>query len=374
MEVSQKDTIRKAAEHLKSCGIDIDGMIAKLRVKKIITPKQMAILLETKNRDQKLDAFVSYMQRKSSAAFEVFREWFQATVDQMNYKIMFGTEEEKKEFELTEEEEDEEEESEEDESDVEHSQPPLKKMKSGVSATYAGASGASVAKKSKMTLSSTSAVIEDADSGKEANEKLPKSKGKGKGKGKKVNALIQETINRIEATSPEQSTHFDGACLDGEDTIWDFLKADRMTSFTPSNKNQLYRIHIGKQIFATAGEFRGKFYFHVRRYKGDKMYPGLGVALSSDNFKKFLLHQEEIKEALKHPRWGETSFEMRLDDVKVSVVDDKLDIRKMINLKELTKIDEEVFSRSGVRISEWQFERLLAVGRHLPEIVPHWAE
>lgn len=361
MEDSQKDTLRKAVDHLKSTGIELDGMIAKLRVKKILTPKQMALLLATDDRSEKLDKFLIYMQRKGQAAFDAFQGWFESTIDRMNYKRYFGTEEEKKEFELSEEEEEEEEDEmsdmdDEDSSENESSQPARKKMKTAFSAKNQPS-----LKKMKSTCPEEAPFIN------EVSQKNQKNKGsKGKGKGKKKNTPV-ETI------SSEETMILEDSCVEGEDSTWNSIKDDALSIITPKNRNQLYRLHLGRNIFATAGNYQDTFYFHIRRFKGDKLYPSFGIAFTNDNFMKFLQRQDEIELALKHPI-VENSLEIQLDDIKLSIVDDKLDIRKLVNLEDKEEGMKQVFSRSGVRIAPWQFKNLQAVNRHLHELIPNWAE
>ena len=353
MEAAQKEIIRQAVEHLKSSGLDIDGMIARLNHKKIITPKQMANLLNTVQRSERLDKFASYMQRKGTVAIACLKEWFETNVDQMTLKKIFGSPEEKKEFSVTDEEDEDQDEnqdeggSEEDEVD-EADQPPLKKQKSIP----------------KSACAAEAQKVGEASS--KPQEKAQESSNIGKGKNKKI---IKPASLKKAATIKLNELQ------EQEDQVWDLMKKDPLSLIFPENKSQRYRLHIGRCIFATAGEFQGKLYFHIRRFEGQKMYPGLGVAFTRSNFEKFMQHTDEIEFALTHSTFGANPLQIQLDNnIRLSIIDNKLDIRKMHAVQESDGTSKLVFTRCGVRIAMWQFSNLLAVIRHLDTLIPGWQQ
>ena len=348
METSQKEKIVLAGEYLKHrSSVDLDGMVAKLRVKKILTPKQMEALIAIFDRGDKLDKFIFYMQRKGLAAFEAFQDWFKSNFHEITFKRFFGTEDERKEsHSFTEEEEEDDSTSDDTDDESSDEEPPMKKSKP------------------EVTNSEAAQVKEVKKSGK-------CSKGKAKGKGK--NTKEAEKIQNLERVSSETVNIDD--LVDEDDPLWISIKADPLSKISPNDKGQLYRLHIGKQIFTTAGEYQGKFYFHIRRYKGDKLFPSVGVAFTNENFQKFRNVKEEMEEALKFPSVGVENLRVQLDDqIRVTIVDDKLDIRKMITIQDKINGPKLVFTRSGVRINMWQFKNLFAVLGHLSELIPNFAE
>ena len=350
MEAAQKEIIRQAVEHLKSSGLDIDGMIARLNLKKIITPKQMGNLLNTVQRSERLDKFAAYMQRKGTVAIECLKEWFETNVDQMTYKKLFGSEQEKKEFAVSDDDDDGEDDNQDEggyeggSEDDEVDQPPLKKQKSIPKSTCAA----------------------EAQKSGEGPSKLQENPINVKGKNKKI--IKPAILKKAETIQVDK-------VQDQLDHVFDVVKKDPLSGIFPLNKTQRYRLHMGRSIFATAGEFQGKFYFHVRRFGGDKMYPGLGVAFTKPNFEKFMQHTDELEFALTHSTFGVNPLQIDLDNnIRLSIVDNKLDIRKMHAVQEADGTSKMVFTRCGVRISLWQFTNLLAVIRKLDTLIPGWQQ
>ena len=339
MEAAQKTIVRSAAEHLKSSGHDIDKMVAHLSRNKIVTPKQLTNIITTDERAGKVDKFVDYMHRKGTLAFEEFKAWFQTNVDQMTYRRNFGTEEEKKALKVSDDDDDDDDNDDKanDDEDEAVIQPPLKKQKS---------------------TSAASCRIE-AVNPKEGSSKVPAKKNN---KNQPL-SLIKAATLQLEQNEKN------------EDQVWDAVKGDPQSILSPSNNSQKYRLHIGRNIFTTAGKYQGQMYFHIRRYGGDKLYPGLGVAFTKAGFKKFLEYKDELDHAFRHSNGADSpQIHINENQIRLSFVDNKLDIRKMLRIDDKEEGSKMVFTRCGVRLGWWQFGNLLAVIRHLDTLIPGWQD
>ena len=339
MEAAQKTIVRSAAEHLKTSGHDIDKMVAHLSRNKIVTPKQLTNIITTDERSGKVDKFVDYMHRKGTLAFEEFRAWFQTNVDQMTYRRNFGTEEEKKALRVSDDDDDDDNDDNANEDEEEAViQPPLKKQKS----------------------TSAASCRNEAANSKEASPKVPV---------KKTNKNHPPSLKKAATMHLEQNEK------NAEDQVWEAVKADPQSIISPSNSTQKYRLHIGRNIFTTAGKYQGQLYFHIRRYGGDKLYPGLGVAFTKPGFKKFLECKDELEHAFRHTNGVESpQIHINENQIRLSFVENKLDIRKMLRIDDKEEGSKLVFTRCGVRLGWWQFGNLLAVIRHLDTLLPGWQD
>jgi hypothetical protein len=186
---------------------------------------------------------------------------------------------------------------------------------------------------------------------------------------------LLEMLTQVENQGAEE-THTTDKKIDDNDIymheLWTEIIKDKMTLGDTSNNRMRCKLNLGKNIFVTAGLWKGQMKIHIRRFDPSRGFATeKGVVFDVDLWKKFEQMVHEIDQNYdKIQKFNGTDVILEVGErifVAMEMGSPQIDLRLWWHprgSKCLTR------TTKGVKLSPWQWDKLKAIFRYLPTFVP----
>jgi hypothetical protein len=158
--------------------------------------------------------------------------------------------------------------------------------------------------------------------------------------------------------------------------LWSEILNDNQSLGDVRNNRMRCKLNLGKNMFVTAGLWKGEMKVHVRRFDPSKGFATTkGVVFSLDLWKKFGEMFDEIDQhfdKIQKLNGSDTILEVgERIFVEMNIGSPQIDLR-LWWLPRASKC--LVRTTKGIRLNPWQWDKLKATFRYLPTFVPELNE